>query len=141
VIPAVGEPEMLYGQEYLRKSRLGQGAFRILVTDAYQKRCAISGERTLPVLHASHIKPYGEGPNHVDNGLLLRSDFHILFDRGYLTVTPDLRVEVSRRIKEEYENGRDYYRFHGNSLAVLPLSPIDHPNPGFLRWHNERVFR
>jgi putative restriction endonuclease len=47
VIPAVGEQEMLYGQEYLRRSRLGQGAFRILVTDAYQKRCAISGERTL----------------------------------------------------------------------------------------------
>jgi putative restriction endonuclease len=139
--PAVGEQEMLYGTEYLRKSRLGQGAFRLLVTDAYQKRCAISGERTLPVLHASHIKPYGEGPNRVDHGLLLRSDFHILFDRGYLTVTPHLRVEVSRRIKEEYENGRDYYRFHGNSLAVLPLSPIDRPNQEYLRWHNERVFK
>ena len=140
-IPAVAEPGRLYGQEYLRQSRLGQGAFRILVTDAYQKRCAISGERTLPVLQASHIKPYGQGPNRVDNGLLLRSDLHILFDRGYLTVTPNLRVEISRRIKEEYENGRDYYRFHGNSLAVLPLSAIDCPSEDFLRWHNERIFR
>jgi len=138
---AVSEPGLLYGQEYLRKSRLGQGAFRILVTDAYLKRCAISGERTLPVLQASHIKPYGEGPNHVDNGLLLRSDLHILFDRGYLTVTPDLKVEISRRIREEYENGRDYYRFHGNSLAVLPISPLDRPNQEFLRWHNEKIFR
>jgi putative restriction endonuclease len=138
---AVSDPAMLYGQEYLRKSRLGQGAFRILVTDAYLKRCAISGERTLPVLQASHIKPYGEGPNHVDNGLLLRSDLHILFDRGYLTVTPDLKVEISKRIKEEYENGRDYYRFHGNSLAVLPMSPLDRPNQEFLRWHNEKIFR
>jgi putative restriction endonuclease len=138
---AVSEPGLLYGQEYLRKSRLGQGAFRILVTDAYLKRCAISGERTLPVLQASHIKPYGEGPNHVDNGLLLRSDLHILFDRGYLTVTPDLKVEISRRIREEYENGKDYYRFHGNSLAVLPISPFDRPNQEFLRWHNEKIFR
>ncbi len=137
----VSEQGMLYGQEYLRKSRLGQGAFRILVTDAYLKRCAISGERTLPVLQASHIKPYGEGPNHVDNGLLLRSDLHILFDRGYLTVTPDLKVEISRRIREEYENGRDYYRFHGNSLAVLPVSLLDRPNQEFLRWHNEKIFR
>jgi putative restriction endonuclease len=138
---AVSERGLLYGQEYLRKSRLGQGAFRILVTDAYLKRCAISGERTLPVLQASHIKPYGEGPNHVDNGLLLRSDLHILFDRGYLTVTPDLKVEISKRIREEYENGRDYYRFHGNSLAVLPMSPLDRPNQEFLRWHNEKIFR
>ncbi|NMA21916.1 MAG: HNH endonuclease, partial [Spirochaetales bacterium] len=30
--------------------RPGQGAFRIMVTDAYNRRCAISGERTLPVL-------------------------------------------------------------------------------------------
>ncbi len=138
---AVGQPEMLYGQDYLRRSRLGQGAFRILVTGAYRRRCAVSGERTLPVLQASHIKPYGDGPNRVDNGLLLRSDLHILFDRGYLTVAPDLKVEVSRRIKEEYENGRDYYRFHGSPLAVLPSSPIDHPNREFLQWHNERVFR
>ncbi|NLV30966.1 MAG: HNH endonuclease [Acidobacteria bacterium] len=138
---AIADPNLLYGQEYLRKSRLGQGAFRILVTDAYLKRCAISGERTLPVLQASHIKPYGEGPNHVDNGLLLRSDLHILFDRGYLTVTPDLKVEISGRIREEYENGKDYYRFHGNPLSVLPLVPHDRPNREFLRWHNERIFR
>ncbi|HYK87266.1 MAG TPA: HNH endonuclease [Acidobacteriota bacterium] len=138
---AVREPERLYGNEYLYRSRLGQGAFRVLVTDAYQKRCAISGERTLPVLQASDIKPYGERPNRVDNGLLLRSDLHILFDRGYLTVTPELRVEISGRIKEDYENGRDYYRLHGNELIVLPTSRINRPNPEFLRWHNEKVFR
>jgi putative restriction endonuclease len=137
----VAEPGRLYGQEYLHRSRLGQGAFRILVTDAYGRRCAISGERTLPVLQASHIKPYGDGPNRVDNGLLLRSDLHILFDRGYLTVTPELKIEISRRIKEEYENGRDYYKYHGSGLAVLPPALIDRPNPEFLRWHNEKLFR
>src|SRR5690606_11461688 len=78
-----------YGAEYLARARLGQGAFRVLVTDAYQKRCAISGERTLPVLQAAHIRPYAAaGPHRVSNGLLLRSDLHILFDRGYVTVTP-----------------------------------------------------
>jgi putative restriction endonuclease len=111
------------------------------VTDAYERRCAISGERTLPVLQASHIKPYGKGPNRVDNGLLLRSDLHILFDRGYITVTPTLAVEVSTRIKEEFENGRDYYKHHGNQLLVMPATSIDRPNSGFLKWHNETVFR
>jgi putative restriction endonuclease len=138
---AINEPERLYGNEYLHRSRLGQGAFRILVTDAYQRRCAISGERTLPVLQASHIKPYGSGPNRIDNGLLLRSDLHILFDRGYLTINPELRVEISKRIKEEYENVRDYYKYHGTPLVVLPSSQIDRPNRQFLQWHNEKVFR
>lgn len=134
------QPGRFFGNEYLRRTRLGQGAFRALVTSAYSRRCAISGEKTLPVLQASHIKPFGQGPNRVDNGLLLRSDLHILFDRGYLTVTTKQCVEVSPRIREEFENGKDYYRYHGNPLAVVPRG-IDQPNADFLSWHNENVFR
>lgn len=137
----LGEEARSYGKEYLRRSRLGQGAFRILVTDAYTRRCAVSGERTLPVLQASHIMPFGRGPNRVDNGLLLRSDLHILFDCGLITVTPDHCVEISHRIKEEYENGRDYYKHHGKPLAVVPASSLDRPNADFLRWHNDTIFR
>ncbi len=130
-----------HGQEFLSRARLGQGAFRVLVTEAYDKRCAITGERTLPVLQASHIKPFAlQGPNRVSNGLLLRSDLHILFDRGYLTVTPDLMIEVSSRIKEEFENGREYYAHHGKPLTVSPGAEIDRPKSEFLRWHNEHVF-
>ena len=126
---------------YLVKGRLGQGAFRVLVTDAYQRRCAITGERTLPVLEAAHIKPYAsEGPNLTQNGLLLRSDLHKLFDIGYLTVTPDYHVEVSARIKEEYQNGREYYAHHGQRLLVLPNLVEDQPSREFLEWHNQSCF-
>lgn len=84
------------------------------------RQCAISGERTLPVLEAAHIKPYTQsGPHATANGLLLRSDLHKLFDTGYLTITQDHRVEVSGRIREEFENGREYYRFRGSKLLIL----------------------
>ncbi len=137
----VKQGELRYGKEYLRKSRLGQGAFHILVTSAYHRRCAISGEKTLPVLEASHIQPFAEqGPNRIDNGLLLRSDMHILFDRGYITVTPDYRVEVSRRIREQFENGRDYYAFHGQPLRVMPTTDEDRPNRAFVDWHNTHIY-
>ena len=130
-----------FGADYLMHARLGQGAFRVLVTDAYQRRCAITGERTLPVLEAAHIRPYAEsGPHLVSNGLLLRSDLHTLFDRGYITVTDDLRVQVSRRIREEFANGREYYQHHGQALAVAPGSPHEQPSLDFLRWHNESRF-
>lgn len=130
-----------YGSEYLARARLGQGAFRLLVTDAYQRRCTISGERTLPVLEAAHIKPYAaSGPHRVANGLLLRSDLHKLFDDGYLTVTDELNVVVSQRIRAEFENGREYYRFHGNQLSVLPSDSQERPAPQFLEWHRENVF-
>src|SRR6267143_341453 len=122
VTPAnISEEPARYGAEYLTHARLGQGAFRVLVTEAYERRCAITGERTLPVLEAAHIKPYSEtGPHLISNGLLLRSDLHILFDDGYVTVTEDMRVEVSKRIKEEFDNGREYYQYRGKGLSEIP---------------------
>jgi putative restriction endonuclease len=50
-----------FGQGVLVRPRLGQGTFRVMVTDAYEHRCAISGERVLPVLEAAHVRPYSEG--------------------------------------------------------------------------------
>ena len=139
---AVEEPEPArFGNAYLTRPRLGQGSFRVLVTDAYERRCAITGERTLPALDAAHIKPYAaDGPHRVSNGLLLRSDLHRLFDTGYLTVTPELRVEISPRIREEYENGRVYYACHGQPLAVIPIDPAERPLRDFLEWHNTHRF-
>jgi putative restriction endonuclease len=126
-----------YGNSILQKVRLGQGAFRVLVTDAYIRRCSITGEKTLPVLEAAHIKPYAlSGPHFISNGLLLRSDMHKLFDTGYITITKDYRVEVSKRIKEEFENGKEYYQYHGSNLSYLPTRELDRPNELFIDWHN-----
>ena len=83
----INESSARYGSEQIIKPRLGQGAFRVLVIEAYHRRCAITGEKTLPVLEAAHIKPYSqEGTHEPNNGLLLRKDLHTLFDRGYITV-------------------------------------------------------
>ena len=121
--------------------RLGQGAFRVMVTEAYHRRCAISGERTLPVLEAAHIQPYSQqGPHNPNNGLLLRQDVHTLFDRGYLTISEDLHVEVSKRIREDFGNGKEYYSFHGRQLLELPDNVQERPSTQFIRWHNENVF-
>ena len=131
-----------FGEAYLTRGRLGQGAFRVLVTEAYERRCAITGEKTLPVLEAAHIKPYSElGPHRVRNGLLLRSDFHKLFDLGYVTVTRDLHLEVSPRLREEWRNGRVYYEFHGKQLPFMPTDSKSHPESEFLEWHNTHRYR
>ncbi|XDA97032.1 HNH endonuclease [Sulfitobacter sp. LCG007] len=136
----MAEDQARYGDPQLIRPRLGQGAFRVLVTDLYQRRCAITQERTLPALEAAHIRPYGEGGGHeAKNGLLLRRDIHSLFDGGYVTVTPENRFEVSRRIREEFDNGRHYYELHGRSIS-LPTDEGARPDPAFLQWHNENRF-
>lgn len=131
-----------FGKPQIIRPRLGQGLFRILVTDAYSRRCAITGERTLPVLEAAHIKPYSLVKRHeLPNGLLMRSDLHRLFDGGYLTIHPkDRCVLVSRRIKEEFENGKDYYRLQGQVLRE-PDQAWAKPLLENLEYHAHSVFR
>jgi putative restriction endonuclease len=120
---------------------LGQGTFRVAVTDAYERACSITGEHSLPVSEAAHIRPYADlGPHEIGNGLLLRADFHRLFDQGYVTVTPDLRLEVSKRLREDFQNGRTYYPFHGKPVT-LPLPLELRPETAFLEWHNLNKFR
>jgi putative restriction endonuclease len=138
---AVAERPVLRGEPTLYTPRRGQGTFRALVTDAYGRRCAITGESTLPVLEAAHIMPVAsEGLHNTYNGLLLRSDFHKLFDIGLVTVTPEHRVLVSTRIKDLWFNGKAYSRLHGERLAAVPHAQEDQPRADLLRWHNENKF-
>jgi len=131
----------IYGPDYLVHRRLGQGAFRVNVTEAYNRKCAITGERTLPVLQAAHIKPVSEnGSNEISNGLLLRADLHILFDEGLITITEKLNIKVSKKIREKYENGRDYYSLQGGKLRAFPENDRDRPSIELLRWHNQNIF-
>lgn len=130
-----------YGKEQLVKMRLGQGTFRVMVTEAYHRRCSITGEKTLPVLDAAHIKPFSEeGPNIVQNGLLLRTDIHKLFDKGYITVNDDYIIEVSKRLNEDFGNGKMYYAYHGKKLFNIPDNKIELPEKEYLQWHNENIY-
>lgn len=136
----LGEPVERYGAEQIVRPRLGQGIFRVAVNAAYEGACAITGEHSQPVLEAAHIRPYAlDGEHDVQNGVLLRSDIHRLFDDGYVTVTTDHRFEVSRRLKEEFDNGKTYYALHGHHVR-LPKAAADRPSGALLTWHNENVF-
>jgi putative restriction endonuclease len=108
-----------FGQPTMILPRRGQGSFRLMVMDAYDRRCAISGER---------------------NGVLLRSDIHRLFDQGYVTITPDHRFCVSQRIRDEFDNGVIYYDLHGRQIR-LPSEAEHQPDPSALEWHSTSVFK
>jgi hypothetical protein len=56
------------------------------------------------------------------------------------TVSPDYRVEVSRRLKDEFDNGKEYYALAGKSI-LLPENPFFRPSAEQLAWHNDRVYR
>ncbi len=132
--PMLGKPRLIV-------PRLGQGGFRLAVMDAYGRRCAVTGERTLPVVEAAHIRPFAEVQEHqITNGIALRSDIHRLYDQGYVTVDSAKRFRVSRAIREDFENGRDYYALHGSTIR-LPEVATNHPNTESLDWHASTRYR
>jgi putative restriction endonuclease len=135
-----GEAPARFGAPHLITPRLGQGAFRVAVTEAYQRSCALTEGKVLPALDAAHIVPYGEGGPHIkSNGVLLRKDIHSVFDAGYATIDTDHRFVVSDKVREVFNNGEEYRRLQGKQLR-LPTSVSERPDPQFLRWHNENRF-
>lgn len=133
-----------FGEPILALPRLGQAAFRLAVNEAYDHRCAVTGSRTYPSLEAAHIRDYAtEGGEHaVSNALLLRSDVHALYDRGYLGIDPDLRLHVSPELKANGWNGAEFYEREAAGFRIMiPKESRHRPDRDALAWHHETRFR
>jgi len=128
------------GEPIVTIPRIGQQAFKAVIEENFHHRCAVTGDRVRPVLQAAHVLPVSEGGEHrVDNGLLLRSDVHTLFDHGYVGVDEKYRLRVSPALRERFGNGDWFYAREGTEIAV-PDRPADRPNRRFLEWHMEERF-
>lgn len=133
--PAAG-----YGAPIPVRPRIGQGAFRINVTRAYQGECAISGTRVAPALDAAHVKPFSEGGDHsIQNGILLRKDIHSVFDSGFATIDENRRLIVSPQVKSIFNNGHEYRKLHGKAIREA-AHPDWRVSDEFLRWHRENRY-
>lgn len=111
--------------------RRGQPKFRKSLLLAYGEQCAVTGFETPAALEAAHIRAYrGEHTNHVQNGLLLRSDIHTLFDCGLLAVnTKTMTIVLSNELSES-----KYKVFDGRYLK-LPMDKSQHPSKDALDQH------
>ena len=135
------EDAVRFGSEILVRPRLGQGLFSLSVRDAYGGACAVTGEHSIPVLEAAHIMPYSSGGQHrINNGLLLRSDVHKLYDHGYVTVTPDYVFRVGDKLRDEFHNGHSYYSLDGQRIYI-PDSVTSRPDRALLEWHQQECFK
>lgn len=126
-----------YGEPILVRPRMGQGRFRHAVDRAYSYRCAVTGSGTYPSLEAAHIRDYvhESGTHAVSNALLLRSDVHTLYDRGYLGIDPDLRLRVSPALRAHGWNGVEFYEREAAGFRIrVPDEPHLQPDRQALEW-------
>ena len=95
----------------LVSQRQGQPKFRKGLLEAYGARCAISRCGVEVALEAAHIDPKRTAVR--CNGLLLRSDLHLLFDMGLLAIDPAFRVHVKPALKAS-----EYWELHKKKIRL-----------------------
>lgn len=114
-------------------TREGQHNFRKDMLTIYEGTCVVTGCNLVSVLEAAHITPYnGTQSNHPQNGLILRSDIHILFDLYLLTIDPsNMQLKLSDKLE-----GSEYWNdFRGNQLKKIPKDIRIKPSEQALALH------
>jgi len=114
-------------------------SFRDFVLHGYDYKCAITGEimfwEDLNNLEAAHIQPRAHiGTFLPCNGIALCRDMHWAFDKGFITLTNDLKV----RVHDDVNRGM-LAAYHGKKLYV-PVDPYFRPEPTFVKYHQENIF-
>lgn len=145
VAPRVPVPldvhQRIFGEARLQGVRLGQDAFKAVVAHNYGYQCGMTGEKVRPVLEAAHTLPDASGGKQKpDNGLLLRSDMHTLYDHGYIAVDGRyLRGRVTL-LRARFGHGNALYAKAGQAIGT-PARRGNKPGREFLQWQIETVFK
>ena len=115
-------PDLIMGGHIIQltKRRVGQQEFRLALLEKHGETCLISGVQPACVLEAAHIKKFAQYESHeLSGGLLLRRDFHTLFDRHLIRINPKTwQTKVSPRIR------------HYESYKSIHLGDIKGPSQG-----------
>jgi putative restriction endonuclease len=111
------QPEK-YGSVMSIRPRLRQADFRLKLVSCYEASCAITGTQIPQILEAAHIIPFsGDGVHSFENGILLRSDIHRLFDDGLIWIDDEYCVVVSPVLLNENAH-QDYAALNGRKIFL-----------------------
>jgi len=130
-------------REALIKARVNQSFFRSTILSSYNLKCCITGLSIPEFLVASHIIPWkDDAKNRLNprNGLCLNSIHDKAFDKGFITVTSDYKVKVSKYLNRLKKNNAvvDLFLKYDNQSIILPDKFL--PDKDFLHYHYKNIF-
>lgn len=119
-------------------------AFRRIVTEIYDYRCAATGLRLLlpdgtAMVEAAHIHPFSESADDDPrNGLALTPDMHWAMDKNLIAPGPDYKWHVSKQLDERVPDFRVLTDLAGKPL-FLPKEQRMYPKQDALEWRLMRL--
>lgn len=130
-------------REAIIKTRVNQSFFRRVVLSSYDNKCCITGLSISELLVASHIVPWSvDIKNRLNptNGLCLNNLHDKAFDSGFITITPDFKVKVSKMIYERKHNEaiEMIFKNYDDKKIILPEKFL--PDKAFLDYHSQEIF-
>lgn len=139
------EIEIPEGKEKLRllKTRVNQSFFRDSILGIYDSKCCITGLAIPKLLVASHIVPWSDDAKNrlnPENGLCLNSIHDKAFDEGFITVTTDYKVKLSKAILDfqKEEIVKMFFKEFEGMKITMPERYF--PSKKFLEYHNKEIF-
>lgn len=131
-------------RESLVKQRVNQCFFRSTVLSSYYFKCCITGLSIPDFLVASHIIPWSKNSEqrlNPRNGLCLNSIHDKAFDRGFITITPEFNIKVSKAFGdfEKEKAVQDFFLKYENQKIYLPDKFL--PTKEFLDYHYHNIFK
>lgn len=119
------------------KSRIGQGQFRSQLIN-YWGMCSVTKCSFIPILRASHIKPWSTSSNEerldLYNGLLLSPNMDICFDQGLISFDKYGLIIVSQTLSSDDKQSLGI----SNNQKLIKISDR---HQKFLKFHRENIFK
>lgn len=130
-------------REAVIRQRVNQSAFRIMILQNYENKCAVTGIDIPQLLVASHIVPWAHNEStrlDPENGICLSPLYDKLFDSGLIGIRDDYTIELSKELLDRSD--RDYFDSHFKPIQDKPLNmPIEHrPRLDFIEYHHQNIF-
>lgn len=131
-------------RETMIKARVNQSFFRSTILSSYNLKCCITGLSIPDFLVASHIVPWSKDEKirlNPHNGLCINSIHDKAFDKGFITVTEDYKIKISKYLSDykKEEAVSDFFLKFENQSIILPDKFL--PERAFLEYHHQNIFR
>lgn len=119
------------------------GAFRKLVIEIYDYRCAACGLRlhldNIVLVEAAHLIPWNESrDDNPRNGMALCRNHHYAMDRFLIAPTPDRTWQVSKRLDDRRDGEAELVALNNRSI-LLPKLEQYFPQEEALEWRRDRL--